>query len=373
MCDNTYIRFHIIGAIVVANTVNVQTLMKYMNNDMNVLIEGYSGLGKTEIILEAVKKLNLNMKFFNAPTIDPYAHLVWVPTPNVERDSLRWLRSTDFQDAEVVFIDEINRADDAVINAVYELIQYKSINGDRLKNLKCVMASMNPSDSDDYNVNELDLALQDRFNIYISLKPSIDRPYFVKKYGKDIADFVVKTWEDYELARVRNSESHTNKVEYLPPRRMDKIVENYLAIPERATVQGSIPPRVTLSVNAVYKGLREAVSKSRGTTNVSEGNFLDTLSQMKETEIRKSRTKILKEYENMSNSDKTEVRNYVSEALQKAVGVPNLVNWGPIIFDMSKTQISIMTSDWHSRKVDSLHKELIENYPHMTKTIVNLF
>ena len=81
------------------------------------------------------------------------------------------------------FLDEFNRAPDKVLNAIMELIQFKTINGYPMKNLKVIWAAINPEDEDDtYSVNHLDPAQLDRFQIHIAVPYKADKAYFLKKY-----------------------------------------------------------------------------------------------------------------------------------------------------------------------------------------------
>lgn len=81
------------------------------------------------------------------------------------------------------FLDELNRAPDKVLNAIMELIQFKSINGHKLKNLKVIWAAINPEDDDDtYSVNHLDPAHVDRFHVKIEVPFEVDKEYFNMKY-----------------------------------------------------------------------------------------------------------------------------------------------------------------------------------------------
>jgi len=53
----------------------------------------------------------------------------------------------------MLFFDELNRAHPKVLNAVFELVQFRSINGDKLPRLQCVIAAINPPGAG-YHVQE---------------------------------------------------------------------------------------------------------------------------------------------------------------------------------------------------------------------------
>lgn len=94
------------------------------------------------------------------------------------------------------FFDELNRAPDKVLNAIMELIQFKSINGFKLKNLKVIWAAINPEDDDGtYSVNHLDPAHIDRFHVKINVPYDVDKDYFTDKYPS-IGETFIAWWKD---------------------------------------------------------------------------------------------------------------------------------------------------------------------------------
>ena len=82
--------------------------------------------------------------------------------------------------------DELNRAHLRVLNAVLEIIQFKSINGELLPNLKMVWAAINPPESD-YQVEDLDPALVGRFHMYVKIKAFLDMDFLKTRMTEDIA------------------------------------------------------------------------------------------------------------------------------------------------------------------------------------------
>ena len=139
------------------------------------------------VIKDVFESAGLRWKYFSASTLDPWVDFVGVPKV-VDKDGKTYLdliRPKFIQDDEVeaIFFDELNRAPDKVLNAVMELIQFKSINGHKLKNLKVIWAAINPEDDDDtYTVNHLDPAHVDRFHVKIEVPFEVDKDYFTTKY-----------------------------------------------------------------------------------------------------------------------------------------------------------------------------------------------
>jgi hypothetical protein len=121
---------------------------------------------------------------------------------------------------EALFFDEFNRSHKKIRNAVMELIQFKSINGRKFKNLKFVWAAINPhtEETEEYEVDKLDPAIQDRFHVYVQVpfEPSIT--YFRNTHG-DIGRNAIEWWSKL------NSDIKTA----ISPRRLDYALNIYSA------------------------------------------------------------------------------------------------------------------------------------------------
>ncbi len=160
----------------------------YVKKNFNVLFEGERGVGKTSVIYSTFEKAGLRIKYFSAPTMDPWTDLVGVPTTVTRADGkevLRLVPPEDFADDkyDVIFIDELNRAPKKVMNALMELIQFKTING-KPYNIKMIWAAINPhTEDEDYHVEPLDPAVRDRFQIQIKVPYKVDIEFFTKNYG----------------------------------------------------------------------------------------------------------------------------------------------------------------------------------------------
>ena len=179
---------------------NKEKLRKYLDNGFNVLLEGTHGLGKTAVIKEIFESKNLNWKYFSASTMDPWIDFIGVPkTVNKNgQDVLELVKPQEFANDEVeaIFFDEFNRAPAKVINAVMELIQFKSINGKKFNNLKVVWAAINPYDEEGtYSVEQIDAATKDRFHIQIQIPLELDTTYLIKTHG-EISKPFIKWWNE---------------------------------------------------------------------------------------------------------------------------------------------------------------------------------
>jgi hypothetical protein len=180
--------------------VDQKKLDLYVEKNFNVLFEGERGVGKTSIIQKTFEKAGLRVKYFSAPTMDPWTDLVGVPT-TVKRDDgqevLRLIRPEEFVDDnyDVIFIDELNRAKDKVMNALMELIQFKTING-KPYNIKMIWAAINPhTEDEEYHVEPLDPAVKDRFQIQIKIPYKVDNEFFKKSYGQ-VGEIFCSWWNN---------------------------------------------------------------------------------------------------------------------------------------------------------------------------------
>lgn len=200
---------------------NQDKLGRYLDAGFNVLLEGSHGLGKTAIIKEIFESRSLNWKYFSAATMDPWIDFIGVPKTVTKNgtDVLELVKQEEFANdqIEAIFFDEFNRAHPKVMNAVMELIQFKSINGKKFNNLKVVWAAINPYDEDGtYSVEQLDPATKDRFQIQIKMPLELNTAYLIKTHG-EIARPFIKWWN--ELPKELKFQ--------VSPRRLDYAIQVY--------------------------------------------------------------------------------------------------------------------------------------------------
>lgn len=189
----------------------------YVKHNMNVLFEGKHGIGKSSIILDCFKRNSLKFLYFSASTMDPWVDFIGVPKEVKENDisyiDLIKPKAIADDTIEAIFFDEFNRSPKKVRNAVMELLQFKSINGFKLHKLKIIWSAINPDDDKDltFDVEKLDPAQRDRFQIYVHLPYKIDRLYFIKTHGRATTDIAELWWTGLD-EKIQNTVS---------PRRLD--------------------------------------------------------------------------------------------------------------------------------------------------------
>lgn len=191
----------------------------------NVLFKGRPGVGKTSIIHDAFSRNGLKYKYFSGSTMDPWTDLVGIPKNKIvtnyegkDVDAVELIPPADLvkNKYDVIFIDELNRAPPKVLNALLEILQFKSINGNPVP-IKAIWAAINPfGEDDDYQVEMLDPAMEDRFQIQIAMPYKLDETFLLKKHGQ-VANTFSEWWNS-------QPEEIQHKVS---PRRLSDTIELY--------------------------------------------------------------------------------------------------------------------------------------------------
>lgn len=344
-----------------ATDLSVMEMRKLIKAGLNVLLVGPSGVGKTLITREAVQSMGLKLKVLNAPTLDPYAHLIGIPVPDPDSKDIDFRRPVDIREAEVLFIDEANRASDPTLNALMEITQFKSINGEALPNLRCIIAAMNPPDGD-YKVNEIDLAIIDRFDAYFDLPPAIDAPYFTRKYGSGLGGTAVKFWRNYENSRVRQRSS-ANKVGYLSPRKLERILDSYIA---SGMTSASIPPKVTVTASSIRQEFGPYVkggkivdpNKSSSTSTITARKKAPGLSpRFNATDKRKVRTSAAEAKSFIASESKSDAAlDFVRDSIANSFSPQRFTHrdWQDILDMLGRARCRTMYSGWSTGKQEQL-------------------
>jgi len=206
----------------------VAKLKFYLKHDQNVLLEGRAGTGKTSIITQVFNEEfgEGNWLYLSGSTMDPFIDFVGVPREQKDENGNNYLEFVlpqhfVLKKIKAIFIDEYNRAHKKVRNGCMELIQFKSINGKKFPALKTVWVGINPFTDDEidqsYDVEQLDPAQLDRFQVQIKLPYQADLAYFSNKFGPEIGKAAIEWWNGL------------NKSTQLAvsPRRLDYAIEMY--------------------------------------------------------------------------------------------------------------------------------------------------
>lgn len=327
--------------------INHKILETYIENGFNILLQGKHGVGKTALLNQACEGLGLNLKYYSASSLDPYTDLVGIPKFVVNDDGqevIKSIRPQEINDAEVVFFDELNRADPKVLNAVFELIQFRSINGERLPNLKCVVAAQNPPDGE-YTVESLDPALADRFQICIDIKPEVSINYLKTVLKDDTAEALVKWHKD-----------HGKKADYVSPRRIEMIGNVWEATGDKSSLAAAMPVGGTFDIGKLFNYLN----------NTALPNDLETLldkSLVTENIRSMGATKVEAVLADAGEVYKTPALDNIAEALSFQYGPKTISEYLNVIDMMTMDQIDTMTEGWNAAKKKQIGLEsLVRNH-----------
>lgn len=196
-------------------------LKLYLDNALNVCLIGRHGVGKTAVVQKLfTETFGDKWIYLSGATLDPFIDLIGVPLKQEDENGkpyLEFIRPKQLQEDNVhaIFCDEYNRAPKKVKNALLEVIQFKSIQGYKFKNLKVVWTAINPDDDNEYDIEPLDPAQKDRFHIHMELPYLLDQEYFTSMYGEDLYVSSSEWW--YALDE--------NVRKQISPRRLDYAIQ----------------------------------------------------------------------------------------------------------------------------------------------------
>lgn len=196
-------------------------LKLYLDNALNVCLIGRHGVGKTAVVQKLfTETFGDKWIYLSGATLDPFIDLIGVPLKQEDENGkpyLEFIRPKQLQEDNVhaIFCDEYNRAPKKVKNALLEVIQFKSIQGYKFKNLKVVWTAINPDDDNEYDIEPLDPAQKDRFHIHMELPYLLDKEYFTSMYGEDLYVSSAEWW--YALDE--------NIRKQISPRRLDYAIQ----------------------------------------------------------------------------------------------------------------------------------------------------
>ena len=144
---------------------------------------GPSGIGKSQIVHQWCEKMRREYPGFKMidrrlATLDS-SDFTGLPWRNEELMVTEFL-SPDFLPRDghgVLFLDELNRGNTSVMNAVMQLLTERGIGNYKLPDGYIIVTAINPADSDSYDVNSMDAALANRL---ISYHTRLDMVSFIE-------------------------------------------------------------------------------------------------------------------------------------------------------------------------------------------------
>lgn len=164
----------------------------------NVLLVGRAGTGKTERIKNWAKQRGLDLEQYQVQSLDPTDLAGIIGRDDSDPEYAQRLGNKEFHRLDnpnaVLFLDEINRASEAVLGSLLTLVQNHKIvdpkgpNGMRTLPFKFTVAAMNPP-SIEYDVTELDMAMQTRFKFYqVEADNEFQKMFYDDYFKKEIRE-----------------------------------------------------------------------------------------------------------------------------------------------------------------------------------------
>lgn len=152
--------------------------------DQALLFKGVHGVGKSESIKKSMEERGYRMVTLFLGQAADAGDIIGLPTRIEKTDSNgekyfitdfappKWW-PVDMSEKVIIFLDEINRGKPEIMQCVMDMVLNRKLSGRALPAETRIIAAMNPMDDGYYQVEELDPALMDRFNVY-DFRPTVD-------------------------------------------------------------------------------------------------------------------------------------------------------------------------------------------------------
>jgi GTPase SAR1 family protein len=172
-----------------------------MDPAASILLRGDHGIGKSSLVRQLTRKIKEKEGRKDYPVIDRRLSQLTqgdiIGLPKLDEDRTRYMPPDWYKTAcerpVVLFLDELNRAEVEVMQAAFQIVLDRELNGHRLHPETRVYSAVNTGAS--YNVNQMDPALLDRFFV-IDVNFTIDEWIkWAKTEGSltpEVIDFIIR-------------------------------------------------------------------------------------------------------------------------------------------------------------------------------------
>ena len=218
-----------------------------------VLIRGRHGVGKSEVVYQFAKNVNLPVVERRASQMTE-GDLVGLPKTDGDVTSFcppDWFK-TACDGAVVLFLDEVDRATIEVRQGIFELTDSRKLNGHRLHPDTLIFAAINGGEhGQQYQVGEMDPAELDRWTVF-DVEPTIEDwlTWANERVDKTVWDFINTNRAHLE----HKDDFEPNKV--YPSRRSWERLDQCLA---SAGLHGEPSPTL-FNLSAAFVGFEAAVA-----------------------------------------------------------------------------------------------------------------
>ena len=157
------------------SSISVKTFLEVapvLPADTSILLRGDHGIGKSQVVRQVAAKLGLQLI---DRRLSQMSEGDVIGLPSTDGDVTRFNPVNWYVEAcrhpRALFLDEINRATPEVMQAAFQIVLDRELNGMKLHPETRVFAAVNSSAA--YTVNEMDPALLDRFWT-VDLNPTVE-------------------------------------------------------------------------------------------------------------------------------------------------------------------------------------------------------
>jgi hypothetical protein len=158
--------------------------LKNLPDNKSIMIRAKHGVGKSSVVKQVAEELGIGFHDVRLSQCD-VSDIKGLPMLDRENKRTVFLKPywfpRDEDSAGILFLDELNRASKDVLQAVFELCLDRRLDGDRLPSKWKIVSAVN-ADAD-YDVQELDPALADRWFMYSFDPPVTDWTKYARAKG----------------------------------------------------------------------------------------------------------------------------------------------------------------------------------------------
>jgi MoxR-like ATPase len=213
----------------------VRKLSKMIKNGKTVMLEGPTGVGKTEMIRQACVLSGIDPKdvgYWSLPTLAP-EDFAGIPHPDRENDAyFKYLVLQGLDKYAVMILDETNRAHPKILNALMQLMLERRINDMHFTKLKAIVLAINPPEDGNYiGAEDMDQAVRERVDHFITVKAQ-PNPMILALNLRHPDKFSIEehanALELAELACEWWNELTKEQKDVVNPRRLQKVISAFI-------------------------------------------------------------------------------------------------------------------------------------------------
>lgn len=157
------------------NAKQFENIIKILPPDKSIMIRGPHGVGKSEITEQLLKKMGYHVIVVFASQAVDAGDITGLPSKKVRADGIEmttyalpswWIKAQEDKNKVAIIFDEYNRSPKEVRQCCMQVCLKGELNGFLLPHGTRFFACINPADTGDYDVEELDEAQRDRWATY---------------------------------------------------------------------------------------------------------------------------------------------------------------------------------------------------------------